>query len=156
MPLDAPVRITTCSLNGALRIVPLIPQQSEIMLVIEAAPKGIPPAQVAFIGKAELEQQPLGALVPDVDDGFHAMQSQIAKRIGQHRRGRFSHQALAPERAVEFIADFGTMKAGVEMMQAARPDHPIIARQRHPPANRLAPVIARLYLVDQLIRLTDG
>src|SRR5712691_5777507 len=139
--------------EGLHRAVPFILEQSKVVFVLETVSKGVALAQVPFIGKAKFEQQAFGALIGHIDDRLNAMQPQEVKSIGQHGSHRFSHDALSPKSALEFIACFGTMKTCIEVMETARPDHSIFALERDAPADGLAPAIARLNLFDQCMGL---
>src|SRR5438067_9787040 len=50
---------------------------------------------------------------------------------------------------MEFVADFGTMKAFVEVMEAARTNHSVFTLEPDAPANALSSSIAHVYLSDQ-------
>lgn len=77
-----------------------------------------------------------------------AQQPQVHKPIGQNGRHGFGHDALSPIHAVEFIAGFGTMKAGIEVMQTTRTDDLVFVLEGDAPANGLAPGIACLGLFN--------
>ena len=50
---------------------------------------------------------------------------------------------------MEFIADFGTMKAFVEVMEAARTNHSVFTLKRDAPPDALSLSITHVYLSDQ-------
>src|ERR1700693_5111567 len=83
------------------------------------------------------------------------MQSQFCKPISQNGRHRFSHNALSPESAIEFVARLGTVKARVKMLKAASADQSILALERDTPADGFPPGVACLYLPDQFPRVVE-
>src|SRR5260221_10137808 len=77
------------------------------------------------------------------------MEIQISKTISQKGKLFFGHQTMVPESAIEFIPRCGTMKTSIEVMETARTNHSVLTFQRDAPADRLAPSVASLDLLNK-------
>src|SRR5947209_15960690 len=83
------------------------------------------------------------------------MQPQFSKPKGQDCRHRFSHYALPPVSAIEFISCFGAIIARIEMKETARANQSVFAWERDTPTKSLSLSVACLYLSDQFPRVIE-
>ena len=97
---------------------------------------------MALLAEAQPLERSRRRDVARIDIGFEPMEVKAVERIGDQRAQRLVHQALAPGRSRQRVAELGAAAAPVEVKERAGADQRAIVVALDPELQRVAAAIA--------------
>src|SRR4029453_2804576 len=100
-------------------------------------------AQAALLAESQAFKRSRRRDIAGINIGFDPIEAKAVERIGQEGVQRLVHQALAPGRARQCVAELGPAAAPMEMKERAGSDQRAIAIALDPELQGIAGAIAR-------------